>query len=105
MEVLEWPLQSPYLNPVEDLWTELKRVWARRRRILTELNQFCQEEWVEILAKYQEKLEEGKSQSLVQVQAIKKSVREESKGVCKLSARWKSDQVCESWNESLVDII
>ena len=36
VKVLEWPSQRPALNPIEDLWTELKkRVLARRPTNLT----------------------------------------------------------------------
>ena len=46
VKVLEWPSQSPHLNPIEHLWAELKkRVRARRPTNLTQLHQLCQEEW------------------------------------------------------------
>uniref|UniRef100_A0AAZ3PCF0 Tc1-like transposase DDE domain-containing protein n=1 Tax=Oncorhynchus tshawytscha TaxID=74940 RepID=A0AAZ3PCF0_ONCTS len=49
VKVLEWPSQSPDLNPIEHLWTELKNcVRARRPTNLTQLHQLCQEEWANI---------------------------------------------------------
>ena len=46
VKVLEWPSQSPDLNPREDLWAELKKcVLARRPTNLTQLHKLCQEEW------------------------------------------------------------
>ena len=46
VKVLEWPSQSPDLNPIENLWVDLKkRVRARRPTNLTQLQQLCQEEW------------------------------------------------------------
>ena len=60
VKVLEWPSQSPDLNPVENLWAELKKcVRAKRPTNLTQLHQFCQEEWAKIHPTYCGKLVEG----------------------------------------------
>uniref|UniRef100_A0A8C9ZXN2 Tc1-like transposase DDE domain-containing protein n=1 Tax=Sander lucioperca TaxID=283035 RepID=A0A8C9ZXN2_SANLU len=49
LNVLEWPSQSPDLNPIENLWLDLKRaVHARSPSNLTELELFCKEEWRKI---------------------------------------------------------
>lgn len=49
IHVLEWPSQSPDLNPIEMLWHDLKTaIHARHPRNLTELQQFCKEEWAKI---------------------------------------------------------
>ena len=53
VKVLEWPSQSPDLNPIEHLWAELKKcVRARRPTNLTQLHQLCQEEWAKIHPTY-----------------------------------------------------
>ncbi|KAI2654844.1 Transposable element Tcb1 transposase [Labeo rohita] len=47
--VLEWPSQSPDLNPVEHLWRDLKMsVHQRLPSNLTELERICKEEWQRI---------------------------------------------------------
>ncbi|KAK3524910.1 hypothetical protein QTP86_011512 [Hemibagrus guttatus] len=49
MKTLEWPSQSPDLNPIEMLWHDLKKVvHARKPSNVAELQQFCKDEWAEI---------------------------------------------------------
>uniref|UniRef100_A0A8C7JWT5 Transposase n=1 Tax=Oncorhynchus kisutch TaxID=8019 RepID=A0A8C7JWT5_ONCKI len=50
LKVLEWPSQSPDLNPIENLWRELKvRIAQRQPRNLKDL-EVCIEEWAKIPA-------------------------------------------------------
>jgi hypothetical protein len=72
VKVLEWPSQSPDLNPTENVWAELKKcVRARRPTNLTQLHQLCQEEWDKIHPTYCGKLVEGYSKCLTQVKQFK----------------------------------
>ena len=73
VNVLEWPSQSPDLNPIVN-WAELKkRMRARRPTNLTQLHQLCQEgpEWAKIHPTYCRKLVEGYPKRLTQVKQFK----------------------------------
>ena len=49
LNVLEWPSQSPDLNPIGNLWYDLKMAEHERNPSnLKELEQFWQEEWKQI---------------------------------------------------------
>ncbi len=49
IKVLEWPSQSTDLNPIENLWRELKvRVAKLQPRNLNDLERICKEEWDKI---------------------------------------------------------
>ncbi|KAG2456995.1 TCB1 transposase, partial [Polypterus senegalus] len=49
LNVLEWPRQSPDLNPIEHLWRDLKMAVHRRfPSNLMELERCCKEEWAKL---------------------------------------------------------
>uniref|UniRef100_A0AAY5JZL0 Tc1-like transposase DDE domain-containing protein n=1 Tax=Esox lucius TaxID=8010 RepID=A0AAY5JZL0_ESOLU len=49
INILQWPSQSPDLNPIDHLWGDLKRAVHRRCLCnLTDLEHFCKEEWANI---------------------------------------------------------
>ncbi|KAG2462042.1 TC1A transposase, partial [Polypterus senegalus] len=70
--VLEWPSQSPDLNPIEHLWRDLKMaVHQRLPSNLTELERICKEEWQRIPKSRCEKLVASLPRRLMAVLAQK----------------------------------
>uniref|UniRef100_A0AAZ3ST46 Tc1-like transposase DDE domain-containing protein n=1 Tax=Oncorhynchus tshawytscha TaxID=74940 RepID=A0AAZ3ST46_ONCTS len=69
---LEWPSQSPDLNPIEHLWRDLKvAVQQPSPSNLTELERICREDW-EKLSKYRcAKLVESYTRRLKAVNAAR----------------------------------
>ena len=93
VKVLEWPSQSANLNPIENVWAELKKcVRARRPRNLTQLHQFYQEEWAKIHPTSCGKLVEGYPKHLTQVKKIKGNATKYSVSVYKLLTHWECDE-------------
>jgi hypothetical protein len=67
--VLEWPSQSPDLNPIGNMWDKLKKLLqARKPTNLTQL--LCQEEWAIIHPTYCGKFVEGYLKHLTQVKQL-----------------------------------
>uniref|UniRef100_A0AAZ3RNR5 Tc1-like transposase DDE domain-containing protein n=1 Tax=Oncorhynchus tshawytscha TaxID=74940 RepID=A0AAZ3RNR5_ONCTS len=93
VKVLEWPSQSPDLNPIEKLWAELKKhVRARRPTNWTQSHQLCQKEWAKIHPIYCEKLVESYTKHLTQVKKCKGNATKYYECVCKLLTHWECDE-------------
>ncbi len=72
IKVLEWPNQSPDLNPIEMLWHDLKTVHScSKPSNVTELKQFCKEEWAKIPPQRCERLIARYHKRLIAVVAAK----------------------------------
>ena len=65
-------LECPDLNPIANMWAELKKhARAKRPTHLTQLHQLCQEEWAKIHPTYCGKLVEGYPKSLTRGKQFK----------------------------------
>ncbi|KAK3548201.1 hypothetical protein QTP70_005167 [Hemibagrus guttatus] len=101
MKTLEWPSQSPDLNPIEMLWHDLKKVvHARKPSNVAELQQFCKDEWAKIPPQRCNRLSASYGKRLIAVVAAKGKGREladmmERRKVdilCVQETRWKSSK-------------
>ena len=71
-KMVEWPSQSPDLNPIENLWLDLKIAVHKQKPInMKELEQFCLEEWAKIQVAIYGKLIETYPKRLAAVIAAK----------------------------------
>ncbi|PWA27613.1 hypothetical protein CCH79_00000228 [Gambusia affinis] len=76
IRTLDWPSQSPDLNPIEMLWQDLKRaVHPKCPSNLTQL--FCKEKWTKIPKSRSETLVCGYRRRLVEVKAAKEGATTE----------------------------
>ena len=67
-KILEWPSQSPDLNPIENLWWDLKKAVAKRKpKNIRELEAIACEEWAKIPQERCQKLVSGYASRLEQV--------------------------------------
>uniref|UniRef100_A0A8C1VXN7 Transposase n=1 Tax=Cyprinus carpio TaxID=7962 RepID=A0A8C1VXN7_CYPCA len=72
MKTLEWPSQSPDLNPIEMLWHDLKKaVHAQKPSNVAELQQFFIDEWIKIPPQHCNRLFASYSKCLIAVVAAK----------------------------------
>ncbi len=72
IKVLEWPSQSPDLNPIEMLWHDLKQSFqAWKPYNMAELKKICKEEWVKIPPQWCERLLASYRKCLIAVVAGK----------------------------------
>lgn len=70
--VLEWPSQSPDLNPIEMLWGDLKRaVHARNPSNISQLKEFRVEEWGKLSSDRCQRLVDGYKKRLTEVISAK----------------------------------
>ncbi len=72
IKVLEWPSQSPDLNPNKMLWHDLKQsIHDWKPSNVAELKQFCKEEWAKIPPHRCERLIASYRKRLIAVVAAK----------------------------------
>ena len=98
VKVLEWPSQSPDLNPIENVWAELKK---NVKESLTQLHQLCEEEWARIHPTYCGKLVEGYPNRLTQIKHFKGNATKYELSVCNLLTHWDCDKIKKIRNHSL----
>ena len=73
LESLEWPVQSPDLNPIENLWMVLKKAISKRYpppKTLSDLQAIIREEWEKIPIKIVQTLNESMPRRVIQASKL-----------------------------------
>ena len=78
LESLEWPAQSPNLNPIENLWMVLEKAISKRcppPKTLSDLQAFILEEWKKIPIKIvQALIESNKSNKSLKLKDLQQCI-------------------------------
>ena len=101
VKVFELPSESLDLNPLENLWAELKKACVSKEVYKPDsVTPALSGGMDQIHPTYSGELVEGYPKRLTQVKQFKGNATKYSLSVCKLLTHWESDERNKSWNKS-----